>query len=167
MERILLKRILDWVMPRQIFHGRHFGFITNIDCTKALQLFYADIKHARMENKYIIAVKLDIHAAYDSIWREGLIYKMATVGVAGITALWISKWIGIRSIKVKWRGVFSRPVKSHRGVPQGSVLSPILFMIFLWDLFEAVDSGVQIIVYADDILLYVSDLFLEIAIAKL
>lgn len=50
---------------------------------------------------------------------------------------------------------------------QGSVLSPILFMIFLWDLFEVVDFGVQIIVYSDGILLYFSDFSLENVIAKL
>lgn len=132
-----------------------------------MKLFYTDINQTRLDREYIIALKLDIHAVYDSIWGEGIIYKMAQLGTTGRTALWISKWIGIRKIKVKWRDVSSRTIGSYLGVPQGSVLSPILFMICLWDLFETVDSGVHIMVYADDILLYVSPLYLVTAIMKM
>lgn len=92
-ERILLKRILDWIMPRHLFNDRHFGFLSNSDYTKFLKLFYLEIKQARLEKKYIIALKLDIHVAYDSVWRDGLIYKMANLGIAGSIVLWILKWV--------------------------------------------------------------------------
>ena len=114
-----------------------------------------------------MAAKLDILAAYDSVWLDGLLYKMAQIGIAGKTAYWIANWINSRHFQVKWRGIFSQPFPSFRGVPQGSVLSPILFMIFLWDIFDAVDSGVRIIVYADDVILYVSDQHLDRARCKL
>lgn len=69
-------------MPRQLFNDKRFEFFPNSDCTKGLKLFYSDIKQARLEKKYIIALRLDIHADYDSVWRDGLIYKMGSVGIA-------------------------------------------------------------------------------------
>ena len=94
-------------------------------------------------------------------------YKLANVGIGGKTALWIASWLNDRMIKGKWRGTFLNPVPSYRGVPQGSVSSPILFGIYLWDNLEAVNSGVHIIVYADDIILYDSDQCMDIANRKL
>lgn len=88
-------------MDRQLFNARHFGFLQNSDCSKALKLFYSDIQQARLENMYIVALKLVIHDAYDSIWQDDLIYKMASVGIAGNTTLWNINWISDRKIKAK------------------------------------------------------------------
>lgn len=162
MERMILKRILDWTQERKIFHPRHFGFLPGRDCTKALRLFYEDVRSARMSGRCVVAVKLDLNAAYDSVWRDGLILKLTQIGVGGDVALWISRWLRFRKVKVRWRGIFSSPRPNYRGIPQGSVLSPFLFMVFLWDLFDLFDSGVEVIVYADDIIIYCCDsLFCE------
>lgn len=48
--------------------------------------------------RFLTELKLDIHSVYDSIWNEGIIYKMSNISIAGKTAL----WIGNRNIKVKW-----------------------------------------------------------------
>lgn len=167
MECTLLKRFLDWVMLRQLFNDSYFDFLLNSNCTKTLKLFYSDIKQARLEKKCIIALKLDIHAAYNSSWWDDLIYKMASVGIVSNPALLIFSLIESRKIKVKWYGVFFHPIKFYWGMPQGSVFPPILFMSFLWDLFEAVDSVVQIIMYGNNIILYFLDFLLENVILKL
>ena len=167
MERMLLKRILDWIMTRPIVNDRHFGFLPNSDSCKALYVFYQDIRQARNKSEFVCAVKLDIQSAYDSVWRDALLYKMAMIGIGGNVALWIRNWLNNRTLKVKWRGYTSTSFCSSRGVPQGSVLSPVLFLVFMSDLFDCVDSGVRIVVYADDIILYCSDCSLESVILKL
>ena len=154
-------------MTTHSFSARYFGFIPHSDWSKAQAPFHSDMKKSGSKIVFILAAKLDIQAAYDSVWRDGFMYKLANVGIGGKTALWIANWLSNRTIKIKWQGTFSGPAPSYRGVPQGSVLSPILFMIYLWDIFEAVDSGVHIIVYADDIILYVSDQCMDIAHRKL
>ena len=83
------------------FSARHFGFIPHSDCSKALALFHSDIKKARSKRVFILAAKLDIQAAYDSVWRDGFMYKLANVGIGGKTALWIANWLSNRTIKIK------------------------------------------------------------------
>ena len=90
MERILLKRILDWIMSSHPFSERHFGFVPSSDCTKALSLFHSDISRARSKREFTLAAKLDILAAYDSVWLDGLLYKMAQIGIAGKTGSLLS-----------------------------------------------------------------------------
>ena len=68
---------------------------------------------------------------------------------------------------MKWHGYISTSDCSNCGVPEGSVLSSILFLVFISDFFDCIDSRDRIIVYADDIILYCSDRSLEAVILKL
>ena len=81
-----------------------------------------------------------------------LLYKLEYYGIRGSTHKWISSWLSERSQKVVLDGQASDPVPVLSGVPQGSVLGPVLFLIFINDLPENIRSSV--LLFADDCVLY-------------
>ena len=79
-------------------------------------------------------------------------YKLDYYGIRGSTQKWITLWLSERSLKVVLDGQASDPVPVLSGVPKGSVLGPVLFLIFINDLPENIRSSVRL--FADDCVLY-------------
>ncbi|GFV73362.1 uncharacterized protein TNCV_3388791 [Trichonephila clavipes] len=111
-------------------------------------------------------ISLDIKSAYDSVYVDGLIYKCLQIGIAGNIANWIHKFLTSRSFQIKWRGYFSPKKLVPQGLAQGSVLSPILYIIYMHDIFETLESEVECLVYADGIFIFCSHKSLVAAVAE-
>ena len=95
---------------------------------------------------------MDFAKAFDNEPHRRLLYKLEYYGIRGSTHKWISSWLSERSQKVVLDGQASDPVPVLSGVPQGSVLGPVLFLIFINDLPENIRSSVRL--FADDCVLY-------------
>ncbi|GFY04577.1 probable RNA-directed DNA polymerase from transposon BS [Trichonephila clavipes] len=153
LERMILHRMLDFSFQNKIFHVNHHGFYPHRSSINTLLQLQHDIILARERKEYFILVALDIKAAYDSVWPNGLISKLNKVGYSGRLLRWIQNFLHQRTIQIKWRNIFSKIVTNNYGVPQGSILSPFLFMIYMSDIFE-IQHDSHLLVYADDIFLY-------------
>src|SRR5699024_1843053 len=93
-------------------------------------------------------VALDITKAFDRVWHEALVHKVSAYGVGNRFVCWLSSFLKSRSIRVVIDG-FSSDLKSiNAGVPQGSVLSPTLFLIFINDLLSLTANPIYS--FADD-----------------
>lgn len=156
-EKILLGKILRRIRMDDVFNKRQGGFISNRDCQTILALLVSDLKVMR-KKKITFLINMDIKTAYDSVWVDGLIYKLAKIGVKGKIGFWIARWLTDRTVKVRWKNfIFITKEASMRiDVPQGSVLSPFLFMVYMHDIFEVVDGSVKVVTYADDVVMYAS-----------
>ena len=97
---------------------------------------------------------MDFAKAFDKVPHRRLLYKLDYYGIRGSTHKWISLWLSVseRSQKVVLDGQASDPVPVLSGVPQGSVLGPVLFLIFINDLPDNIRSSVRL--FADDCVLY-------------
>ena len=95
---------------------------------------------------------MDFAKAFDKVPHRRLLYKLEYYGIRGSTHKWTSSWLSQRSQKVVLDGQASDPVLVLSGVPQGSVLGSILFLIFINDLPENIRSSVRL--FADDCVLY-------------
>ena len=95
---------------------------------------------------------MDFAKAFDKVPHRGLFYKLEYYGIRNDTLQWISAWLSGRTQKVVLDGVCSDPALVLSGVPQGSVLGPILFLIFINDLPGNINSTVRL--FADDCVLY-------------
>ena len=152
---MLLHRLLALGGQHHLFHPDHFGFLPTRDCTIALCTFLHDITSARLQNYFLTAICLDIKAPYDSVCLEILTYKLASLGISNKISRWLASFIYSLLIQIRWKTFISNIAHCFRGVPQGSVLSPFLFHLYMRDTDGTFEEGFLMIVYADDILLYV------------
>jgi hypothetical protein len=101
------------------------------------------------------AVFLDIEKAFDTTWHTGLLYKLSKLEFsAGIIKL-ISTFLSNRKFRVSVEGEMSTPREIQAGVPQGSVLSPTLYTVYINDAPQ--NPGVPLALFADDTCIYTTD----------
>ena len=95
---------------------------------------------------------MDFAKAFDKVPHRRLFHKLEYYGIRGSTHKWINSWLSGRTQQVDLDGQASDPVPVLSGVPQGSVLGPVLFLIFINDLLDNIRSSVRL--FADDCVLY-------------
>ena len=98
------------------------------------------------------AIALDISKAFDKVWHAGLLHKLKAYGVSGPFLDIIKSFLSDRKIRVVLDGQSSSSYSINAGVPQGSVLGPTLFLIFINDLPDNILS--KLAIYADDTTVY-------------
>jgi hypothetical protein len=104
--------------------------------------------HALKDGKEVRAAALDLSKAFDRCWFEGILFKLERKGVSGPLLAWFRSYLFGRKARVNVEGSFSGFSPVCAGVPQGSVLGPLLFLVMIDDLFDVVEN--QLSVFADD-----------------
>ncbi|ETO11569.1 hypothetical protein RFI_25807 [Reticulomyxa filosa] len=109
------------------------------------------------KNAVTYAVLMDISAAYDIVWRDGLRFKMRTqFNIKGRLYWWIDNFLRDRVGQVVLNGTTSSIQKFEIGLPQGSAISPVLFLLYINDITELVQDPMQCGMFADDVALWTS-----------
>ena len=98
-----------------------------------------------------------LEKAFDRVWKKGLLLKLLKTNITHKMYNWIKQYIHNRKAKVCLKGKYSRTASFKQGVPQGGVLSPSLFLIFLNDLISTTSPNVKAVQYADDLALICSE----------
>jgi hypothetical protein len=102
---------------------------------------------------FLTAVFLDLAKAYDDTWLTGLLYKITKFNIRGVMLNWLSNFLTNRTVNVKIEDSLSNTQTMNKGVPQGCVLSPILFNIIMAD-FPLPDPRINLALFPDGILIY-------------
>ena len=92
----------------------------------------------------------DLSKAFDRVWHRGLLAKMEHLGVTGKALNWVAGYLQDRRQKVQLEEASSSWQSIPAGVPQGSILGPLFFLIYTHDLPDAVEAGVECDQFADD-----------------
>jgi hypothetical protein len=132
------------------------GFRISRSVTDLLLRFSQRIADGFEASRDTVAVMLDISKAYDTVWHDGLLYKLHRLGLRGRLLLVLSNFLTSRRCYVRISDVLSPGYCPQRGVPQGSVLSTLLFIIYINDILVDLPVTVSRFLYADDITISVT-----------
>ena len=150
MEHIVYSDILHH-LPRHILCKEQHGFRSGRLCKTQLLNTIDDLAKNLDYRIQTYVILLDFSKAFDKVPHHCLCLKLSHYGICGGTLFWIENFL-TRSQKVIVNGCSSNPTNVMSGVPQGTVLAPLLFLCYINDLPENISSKVRL--YADDVLLY-------------
>jgi Reverse transcriptase (RNA-dependent DNA polymerase) len=150
MESIVRDEIVDHMAANNLLEGSQHGFVKSRSCATNLIEFLDHLSEALEEGGAVDAIFLDFAKAFDKVPRQRLVEKMRAIGLDGQVLAWIVEWLTGRRQRVVLNGESSTWEQVKSGVPQGSVLGPILFLIFIRDIDAATRPGTLVKKFADD-----------------
>ena len=149
-ERLLAKRLSIYLKP--FLPETQFGFRKGLGANDALLLLVHEMQSALDKNCESRLISLDFSAAFDTVNHKGLIFKLKSAGIGGNVLNILTEFLTNRQQRVAVDGCFSPYSRVYSGVPQGSVLGPLLFILYTSDMW--LDISNKILAYADDTSLY-------------
>ena len=161
-EKLVNNRIVDHLEKCGLFSDFQYGFRSSRSTADLLTVVSDRIARAFNRSGVTRAVALDISKAFDRVWHAGLLHKLKSYGISG-------QIFGLRRLRVVLDGKSSDEYPVNAGVPQGSILGPTLFLLYINDLPDDVICNIAI--YADDTNLYskcnqASDLWQQLELAS-
>lgn len=152
-ERIVYMRLKDFAESRSLLPNEQFGFRAKHSCVHQVHRIVEHISAGFQKSLYTGMLFFDVAKAFDKVWHNGLLYKLYQLGVPDRLVLIIRDFLSDRSFRYRIEGVLSSPRPIRAGVPQGSVLSPLLFTLFTSDI-PVNKSKTKLALFADDTAIY-------------
>ena len=148
-EKLLAEQIYNYLESNKLLNAAQFGFRRNLSCELALTTLMENLRNALDSGNDIIAVFLDLSKAFDTIDHVLLLHKLQYYYFDIPLIALFKNYLSNRTIKVKVNGKLSHSKLLNIGVPQGSVLGPLLFIIYINDMCS-LKLNSKIILFADD-----------------
>ena len=152
MEHILYSQIMGHLDENSILVKFQHGFRTQHSCESQLIITLNDLTKNMDNNTQTDLFILDFAKAFDTVPHERLLEKLHYYGIRGKIHLWIRTWLKQRTQTTVVGGVGSGSAPVSSGVPQGTVLGPLMFLLYINDIGENIKSNIKL--FADDCLLY-------------
>ena len=163
-ERYICENLVNVLSDKQFFSSVQAGYQKGKSAEEHIFRLTQDIYNGFKERKCTVGIFLDVQKAFDSVWINGLKLKIKKLGLSIQLQNILFSFVTNRHLKVNVDGIDSNQIQLNAGTPQGSCLSPVLYLIFVNDLTDLVDqSKTAANQYADDVGLYSTDRSLESA----
>ena len=153
LEHLIKDLMLDFLYTHDLLRRSQHGFLPSRSCCSALLSFLEDVSSSIDDNFFVDVIYLDFSKAFDSIPHRRLLLKLQSFGFGGDLLNWLTCFLTDRTQRVQIGGSLSSSLSVTSGVPQGSVLGPLLFILYIDDIDECV-SGSSILKFADDTRLF-------------
>ena len=155
MEHVICSQMMNFFEENNILYDRQHSFRSKLSCETQLLEFSSDIFHNLRDDKQTDVVIMDFSKAFDKVCNARLIYKLRREGVHPKICSWVQSFLTGRTQKVLIEGESSETVSVTSGVPQGSVLGPLLFLVYINDMPENTKCA-TIRLFADDTVAYLA-----------
>ena len=148
-------RLIGFINEHNLLYKYQFGFQKGKSTEMALIILLDKISEALDRGEYVIGVFLDFSKAFDTVDHTILLQKLDKYGIRGIPLNWFKDYLSDRSQFVTYNACQSKHQTIKCGVPQGSILGPLLFLIYINDL-STVSSACFSILFADDTNMFIT-----------
>ena len=155
LEKIMYKTLLSFINKHKILYDYQFGFRENHGTDLALIIIMDKITQALQNKENVIGVFLDFSKAFDTFNHNILLQKLYKYGVRGSSHQWFASYLCDRKQFVSFNNISSSLKSISCGVPQGSILGPLLFLLYINDI-NNVSKVLFSILFADDTNVFVS-----------
>ncbi|BHF84166.1 Ethanolamine kinase [Sparganum proliferum] len=152
MEAIVKEATMKFLEQNYLLSDLHHGFRQNRSCLSSLLLSTEQWTRALDEDGRVDVIYTNFKKAFDSVPHKRLIYKLSEIGITGRLLTWITDFLTGRSQTVCIEASTSTPTPVLSGVPQGSVIGPLLFLVYINDCVD--NLGCSVIMFADDVKLW-------------
>ena len=154
LEHIVCSSIMDHLDSHNVLHDAQHGFRKKRSCETQLILAVQDLAKGIDAREQHDVILLDFTKAFDKVPHRRLLYKLQFYGIQGLLNNWIATFLQDRTQQVILEGASSKIADVTSGVPQGSVLGPLMFLLYINDLPEYLTSDTKVRLFADDCMLY-------------
>ena len=151
-ERLIALRINEFLKRNNLIIKQQSGFREHRRTSDNLVFLTQKIKESFIKSKKVCAIFFDISKAFDSVWHNGLIYKLFKIGLPDYLFYWVVDFLRIRSFVVLVNGAESCRYVILGGVPQGATISPLIFCIYINDVpITSIPNTSEGLLFADDL----------------
>ena len=148
-ERLMANRIVSFFNKHSLFSEKQYGFLKGRSTQEALMNFTENIYDALDAHEHNISILIDLKSAFDTLNHSILISKLELYGIRGVPLKWIESYLSDRKFYVSLNGSSSSTRTLNIGIPQGSILGPLYFIIYNNDL-PKVSNILSTTLFADD-----------------
>ena len=148
-EKIIFKRVYNFIEKNEILYPPQYGFRSKHSTTHALINITEKVRSALDHNKVSCGIFVDLQKAFDTVNHKILLQKLNYYGYRGVINDWFRSYLFERKQKVCINGFESETKIMHHGVPQGSVLGPFLFLLYINNLHKCINHS-STFHFADD-----------------
>ena len=152
LERLIKDHMVDFLVKHKLLNSSQHGFLKARSCLTNMLCFLEEITKWIDVGSPVDIIYLDFQKAFDKVPHQRLLLKLKAHGIGDSITDWIEQWLTDRRQRVVVDGEVSNWKSVLSGVPQGSVLGPILFLIYINDLDDSITSNV--LKFADDTKLF-------------
>jgi len=154
MERVINRQMIQYLQRHKLLSGQQHGFLAKRSTVTNLLDCLSDWTLA-LDNRHSVTVAyIDYSKAFDMVSHSKLLHKLSCFGIYGDLLRWIGEFLNNRTQCVRVGSAISSPKQLISGVVQGSVLGPLLFLLYVDDVVKLFSSSVLCKMYADDVKLY-------------